>query len=272
VLQDLPVYTNSYTVTGLASNTTYYYRVRASTEYDTDAQAFFTRVTTAGGSLTTTEQQATNALVLNLKYYSLWSKMKAIYPMVGASAAACAQNLKSSSFTGTFNGGWTFASTGVTPNGSTGYMSTGIIPSTNLSISSAHLSSYNNTNPNDGVLLGANALNCFLQYSTGQLYGGLANTTFINTTASQTASFVMVNRPSSSTLNLFRNNSKILQNTSNTGSSYTSNALELARYGSSFYQDARFAFASIGDGLTDTEASNFYTSVQAFQTTLSRNV
>jgi hypothetical protein len=32
------------------------------------------------------------------------------------------------------------------------------------------------------------------------------------------------------------------------------------------------AFSSIGDGLTDTQASNFYTAVQAFQTTLSRNV
>jgi hypothetical protein len=32
------------------------------------------------------------------------------------------------------------------------------------------------------------------------------------------------------------------------------------------------AFASIGDGLTDTQASNFYTAVQAFQTTLSRQV
>jgi hypothetical protein len=32
------------------------------------------------------------------------------------------------------------------------------------------------------------------------------------------------------------------------------------------------AFVSIGDGLTDTEASNFYTAVQTFQTTLSRNV
>jgi hypothetical protein len=32
------------------------------------------------------------------------------------------------------------------------------------------------------------------------------------------------------------------------------------------------AFASIGDGLTDTESSNFYTAVQAFQTTLSRQV
>jgi hypothetical protein len=32
------------------------------------------------------------------------------------------------------------------------------------------------------------------------------------------------------------------------------------------------AFASIGDGLTDTEAANFYTAVQAYQTTLGRQV
>ena len=32
------------------------------------------------------------------------------------------------------------------------------------------------------------------------------------------------------------------------------------------------AFNSIGDGLTDTQASDFYTSVQTFQTTLSRQV
>jgi hypothetical protein len=32
------------------------------------------------------------------------------------------------------------------------------------------------------------------------------------------------------------------------------------------------AFASIGDGLTDTEVANFYTAVQSFQTTLGRAV
>jgi hypothetical protein len=34
----------------------------------------------------------------------------------------------------------------------------------------------------------------------------------------------------------------------------------------------QYAFMSIGDGLTDTQASNFYTAVQAFQTTLGRQV
>jgi hypothetical protein len=85
--------------------------------FDADAQAFFDRVTTAGGTLTTTEQNATNQLVLDMKADGTWTPMLAIYPMVGASAAACAQNLKSASFTGTFTSGWTFASTGVLGNG-----------------------------------------------------------------------------------------------------------------------------------------------------------
>jgi FMN-dependent NADH-azoreductase len=78
------------------------FRAAAAGGFDADAQAFFDRVTTAGGTLSTTEKNATNQLVLDMKSAGIWSSMKAIYPMVGASAAACAQNLKSSSFTGTF--------------------------------------------------------------------------------------------------------------------------------------------------------------------------
>ena len=241
--------------------------------FDADAVAFFGRVTTAGGSLSATEKAAVNTLVVQMKADGIWSGMKAIYPMVGASAAACAQNLKSSSFTGTFSSGWTFASSGVTGNGTSAYMGTGMSASGQLSTSSAHMSSYNNTTPSGGVMLGNGNLSCFLQYSVAILYGGLANTTFINSPASQTASFIMVNRPSSSTLKIIRNNTIVLSNTSNTGTSYQSTNIDMARYGSGgFYESSRFAFASIGDGLTDTQASNFYTAVQAFQTTLSRQV
>jgi uncharacterized protein (DUF927 family) len=38
------------------------------------------------------------------------------------------------------------------------------------------------------------------------------------------------------------------------------------------YSQRNIAFASIGDGLSDTEAGNLYTAVQAFQTTLGRQV
>jgi hypothetical protein len=241
--------------------------------FDADAQAFIT----AAGITDATQKNAINTLVLNLKGYSIWSKMKAIYPFVGGTATTHKYNLKDprdldAAFRLVFSGGWTHSSTGATPNGTNGYADTILNPNSELSINSSHMSSYVNTTPNDGMLLGNGALSCFHQYAVNILYGGLANTSFIQTASTNQASFTMVNRPSSSTINLYKNNSKLFENTSNNGSSYTNPNITIAKYGSSFFQDARYAFASIGDGLTHTEALNFYTSVQAFQTTLNRQV
>ena len=117
--------------------------------YDPDAQAFFNRVSSAEGTLSTTEKTAVNQLVLDMKSANIWTAMKAVYPMVGASAAACAQNLKSSSFTGTFTSGWTFASTGATPNGTSAYFNT-TFASNLLSNGSTHMSYYSKTNQTSG--------------------------------------------------------------------------------------------------------------------------
>jgi hypothetical protein len=39
-----------------------------------------------------------------------------------------------------------------------------------------------------------------------------------------------------------------------------------------FHSSRNLAFASIGDGLTNTDASNLYSTIQTFQTTLGRQV
>lgn len=250
---------------------------------DPDAQAFFDRVIAAGGSLTTTEKIAVNQLVLDIKSYSIWTKMKAIYPMVGASAAACAQNLKSSSFTGTFNGGITYLSTGVQGNGSTGYFDTTVKPNQQLSLNSTHISFYCNQVPNVGnanlmgTRLNGNAyllitpsypLQNGAFYTSNNSYevnrGGIILTNlgfFINT------------RTTSTTSVLFRNTTKY---------SYSDNSVDLdtgniyllgSNSGNNTYRhNGICAFASIGDGLNDTEASDLYTAVQTFNTTLSRQV
>ena len=69
---------------------------------DPDAQAFFDRVTAEGGTLSATEKAAVDKLVKQMKIDGTWTPMKAIYPMVGASSAACSRNLKSDDFNGTF--------------------------------------------------------------------------------------------------------------------------------------------------------------------------
>lgn len=257
--------------------------------FDSDALAFFNRVTAAGGSLTTTEKVATNQLVIDLKGYSIWSKMKAIYPMVGASAAACAQNLKSSSFTGTFTSGWTFASTGVTPNGTSAYMNTGLSPTVTLTNYSGHASVYNRLNGgNSGFEIGITNSsggynNEFLlatyrsNESISAFYDYTNFTAEVRISSSSGKGFFNNSITSQTSQKLYKNGSQIGVNTlvnTSTPSNYPIylGAVNNQNSGAVEYNSNQYAFASIGDGLTDTEASNFYTAVQAFQTTLSRQV
>ena len=241
--------------------------------YDADAQAFFTRVATAGGTLTTTEQNATNQLVLDMKAAGIWTAMRAVYPMVGASAAACAQNLKSSSFTGTFTSGWTFASTGVTPNGTSAYMDTGMTPNANLSNSSACLTFYSRTNINQATYDFAADQYSLLLY---------ANTFYVNLTAvgafsatfalSNTTGYYIASRVNSTNVNGYRNGTKVINNAV-LASTLNSQPLVLsARSTGSGFSSKQCAFATVSDGLDDTQSSNLYTAVQAFQTTLGRQV
>jgi hypothetical protein len=254
---------------------------------DPDAQAFFDRVTTAGGTLSSTEKNAVNTLVLKMKTDGIWTPMKAIYPMVGGGSgttaqrqAACSQNLKSSSFTGTFTAGWTFASTGAKPNGTSAYMDTGLNASTQLSTPS-HLSKYTGTNDNteeDEIDMGVSNFWLSLWYkasgfdsllarnqsSTVLLDGGIVTdsrgfgiTTKIGTTAK-----------------IFFNNVEKDSKTDTT-TTYTNNNVYLGSWNNSeagLFSKRDFRFASIGDGLTDTEASNLYTAVQGFQATLNREI
>jgi hypothetical protein len=256
--------------------------------FDIDAQAFFDRVTTAGGSLSTTEQEAVNTLVVQMKADGIWAKMKAIYPMVGASAAACAQNLKSSSFTGTFTSGWTFASTGVTGNGTSTYMDSGLNQNNNLTPSNNHISIYSRTDVNGTTSPVNFQVDCGITNNTTHSFSQLLsrrNNLFILENGSQATSNsnndsrgLFMGSATSSGLKSYKNGSVIGTNTtSQTRAMYNANiyfgatndplAL-IARY----FSSRQYAFASIGDGLTDTEASNFYTAVQAMQVTLSRNV
>jgi hypothetical protein len=261
-------------------------KIGSESAYDGDANSFFQRVTSAGGTLSNTEKIAVNQLVLQMKADGTWTPMKAIYPMVGASAAACAQNLKSSSFTGTFSSGWTFSSTGITPNGTNAYMSTNIIPSTNLKQDSVHVSNYlpnfiTETNAQIGSSNASppnKALYMFYRYDAS-LGSILCVNSSINT-------FVSIDQTTNSGMRIVtRTSSTITKSYVNNTNNYTSNLLSSGL--SDFeivlaarnvagnkinYSANKQSFASIGDGLTDTQVSNFYTAVQAFQTTLGRQV
>jgi hypothetical protein len=244
--------------------------------FDPSTAAFISRVTAAGGTLLALEQTAINQLVVDLKAYGLWDSMKAIYPMVGASAAACAQNLKSSSFTGTFAGGWTFASTGVTPNGTSAYMDTGLNQSTNLTNTSLHCSYYANGGSFTGTdgSIGIAANSTFLLLRSAAIYFNQLDSDFSFYSTSNFG-FYCGSRTSSSSRIGYYNGNNVLTSTSGTNpvANYTYylgalNNLNIA----GFFSALKTAFASIGTGLNATQAANFYIAVQAFQTTLNRNI
>jgi hypothetical protein len=245
---------------------------------DPDAVAFLSRVNAAGGSLTNLEFNAVNTLTLNLKFYNIWTAIKALYPMVGASAAACAQNLKSSSFTGTFSSGWTFASTGVTPNGTNAFMNTTVNGSTDINLDDVHISVYLRTN-NDGVksdigiFNGSNSGLHILSRLSNQQYARM-NDNASGLNSSDSRGFRLGVRNSSSFINNIINSVKTQINVASVSlvnlPIYISALNQPSAAG--LFSDRENAFASIGDGLTDTQATDFYNAIQTFQTTLSRQV
>lgn len=250
---------------------------------DPDALAFFARVTAAGGTLSATEQLAIETLVLQMKNDGIWTKMKAIYPMVGASAAACAQNLKSSSFTGSFSSGWTFASTGVTPNGTSAYMDTNLIPSNTLSLNSSSIGFYGGNNL--GSQLDKRALGAWSTSPNGilgiepahpnfGLFGDVNDSSGTFTSNSNTSGFIFASRTSSTTKIHSIRGTQSVKTENSTRLPSVSVVLGAFKKDTSIlnYSAFQHRFSFIGDGLDSTNSSNFYTAVQAFQTTLGRAV
>ena len=253
------------------------------TSVDADAQAFLT----AAAITDPTISSSIDKLVVDLKSAGVWSKMKAIYPFVGGTASTHKWNLKDPrdldvAFRLSFLGGWTHSSNGAQPNGSNGYANTFLTASSQLSINSAHLSFYSRTQLATGAI------------SIGSTYGGLignqANLSLsdgvngffrINSNAtsgiSNTSSLGLhiANRISSSeTRNSIRG---VLRTQTSTSTSLNTNNILLAAsifdgHTLTGYDSKQCAFSSIGMGLTDTEAANFYTAVQTFQTSLGRSI
>lgn len=253
------------------------------TTTDADAQAFIT----AAGITDGTQQSAVNQLVLDLKSANIWTKMKAIYPILGGSASSHKWNLKDArdldaAFRLTFSTGWTHSSNGMTPNGTSAFANT-FCGTNEMNINSAHISFYSRTNNSvSGQEMGAlqNLPNSYTDLSLN--YPGYGAFTRINNGGtpvgvvnSDSTGFYIATRTASNILNLFKNNNKIragtdLSNATSTRPIYIGGLNNQGSAG--FYTNRQCAFASIGDGLTDTEAANFYTAVNTYQTTLGRNV
>jgi hypothetical protein len=249
---------------------------------DIDAQAFFDRVTAAGGTLSATEQLAVDTLVKQMKLDGTWAPMKAIYPMVGASAAACAQNLKSASFTGSFTSGWTFASTGATPNGTSAYFNTQF--NVLSEVSSNNQGSFGIYSRSDrtgadrqqGVIDNVGYVLFILRNAQNNTQNFINSTSGTSIANNDTRGFYQMTRTSST--NTFHAKNSTISTVSLTATGRPNfNFYFGARnnLGSSaiLFDTIEMAFGYLAsDSLSTTDLSNYNTAVQAFQTTLSRQV
>lgn len=245
--------------------------------FDPDAQAFIT----AAGITNPTQQGAINTLVVALKGYSIWTKFKAIYPIVGGVASSHAVNLKTpGTYNLSFTTGWTHSSTGMTPNGTSAYADTGLNDNTVLSLNSAHILFYSRTNV-DGLYCDignydaatTSGINLFSRF-VNAFYGRVHNDS-TGVSNSDSRGLFLANRVGSTETRNFINSTLKLQTTASIAKvslNIAIGARNRVGIGYDFYSPRQCAFASIGDGLTDTDAANFYTAVQAYQTTLSRQV
>jgi hypothetical protein len=253
----------------------FYYNRNYSVE--TNAYLYSTQITDV------TTQGAINTLVSDLKGYGIWTKMKALYPFAGSTATTQKFNLVNSQDTNeafrlTFAGGWTHSSNGALPNGTNAYADTFHNPSVSGTLNSAHLSYYSRTNSNGteieiGCQTGSdyNALEIRTSGLTYPLINQSALTSFSD---ANSQGFYVGNRQASNDIDGWKNGIKQVNGTTTSTLRPNRNFFIGALNSSSilYYTTKQCAFASIGDGLTDAEASNFYTAVQNFQTTLGRQV
>jgi hypothetical protein len=244
---------------------------------DPDAQAFIT----AAAITDPTQQAAINTLVVDLKGYSIWIKMQAVYPFVGGTATTHKFNLKNpldtnAAFRLVFSGGGTHSVNGYQTNGVNAFADTNYNPSTNLSdINSNHISIYSRTNNQGGIDMGGGPVplvDIELNYAgTSFNWNMAANFSHTN---SNSLGFYINTRTASNSFKLIKNGSTVLGSSTGAAGATKPNAnYHIGKRNlDTLWTNRQYAFASIGDGLTDTEAANFYTAVQNFNTALARQV
>jgi hypothetical protein len=231
-----------------------------------------------------------NTFDIGLIANSLDTKMKALYPFVSDGATSNDRALQhrwnfmdardlDAAFRLSFSGTITHSSNGILGNGTNGFANTFLNTSTAVNRDSNAISFYSRTSSIATVSVeigNSNGVNIFmhLRAAVNYLSGTLNIANFTTTTTA--AGFWLGSKVSSTSRKAYYNG--VLQGT-NTTSDITSlmnlPLYLLARNDSGtavVFSDKQCAFASIGDGLTDTDATNLYNLTQALQTTLGRQV
>jgi hypothetical protein len=249
---------------------------------DADALAFIS----AAAITDATQKRAIETLVVDLKGYGIWTKMKALYPFVGGTASQHKFNLKNpldsdAAFRLVFNGGWTHSSTGALPNGTNAYADTFLRPNLIQTLNSNSIGAYsgNVSNATGGSIMGAfnSGGGKSTIFNTSTLLLTRLNDNPISSVISGDLGLLMSSKTDSTTTKLYKNTTLLV--TGNSGGSvlpdYKIFLANISLNGDLPYTEYsinQLRLAFVADGFNPTEQGNLYTAVQTFQTSLSRQV
>ncbi|MCP4984839.1 MAG: hypothetical protein GY928_01880 [Colwellia sp.] len=256
--------------------------------FDADAQAFIDAV----GTLTAPQQTSINNLVVGLKANGTWSKYHAIYPFIGGTAAAHKWNLVNpldtdGAFRITFNGTWTHNSDGITGDGSTTYANTHLDPTLTVAAADMSFGLYNKSDTQEngcdmGIYVNAATdkyFSSFTDWGDGNFYSWhYTSSGSVSLTSGDSRAYYQVIQSNATTHKVFKDGVQFgSTDTTDTTSEFSSLAFPFFigaqnSSGSDIdHASKNYAFAYVSDALTDTEAADDYTTVEAFQTENSRN-
>jgi hypothetical protein len=169
----------------------------------------------------------------------------------------------------------------MTPNGATGYADTKLATTGNIAQNSGSMGVYSRNNTAHQGAHGirpatiTGLFELFERWTDNNFYCYLNDSGGFSGANTDSRGF---NQGSRTASNVIRYNRNTTTNTGVTNSNATS--ILTAYIGASntgggtatYYNNRQIAFFYIGDGLTNTEMQNYYTAVQAYQTSLSRQV
>jgi hypothetical protein len=259
--------------------TDFFFKIKSGVGYSGTAQVYLDKVKYAISSYNT----AITKVVESFKAANVWSKMRAVYPLLtdGISDTRLNQikwNLvdprdDDAAYRLTLNGGYTLTGSGILFNGINGYANTHFAPSL-LGQNSLHMSVYSLTNTQSTVNdIGSidNPITSgavMLTRDAGNSFSARVNQSTANSVANATSlGFYAINRTGANVVNAWRNTTKIINQTTVSAAPNNFDIYLGARNdagNATLFSNREYCFATIGEGLTDDEMGNVATIVQTF--------
>jgi hypothetical protein len=276
--------TTSYVVIGLNPNTTYYYRVRASTEALTDAdyQAVLDYATTQGYTLPSASQQLLqNQLVVDLKDGGIWSKLDtfSVFATDGDSDFALIDWKRLIQYTAVNSPTFTM-NQGFTSNGTSSYILSNFFPltsSVNYALNSTSFGVYQTQNDNSifnahGIYSSNNSGIYLNPKTVGGPIRSWNNSGGVSTgVVSDRNGLTSTIRTDSTNVNHYRDSSLVASYSRSTTALPSNNVVLLASGSPTtvldFCTDTLHS-TYLGSGLTTTEHSNFSAALITYKNAL----